>query len=95
MDTEKRRVQFPNGRPDFDTQPSRCTSVTSPRVVTERWNDWVARGAMVVTRKEQAEDTPGVLFELLRATIRFAPALAAEVAIAEPRLHREQSFGKR
>jgi hypothetical protein len=34
-----------------------------------------------------------VLFELLRATIRFAPALAAEVAIAEPRLDREQSFG--
>jgi hypothetical protein len=29
--TEKRAVQFPNGRTDFDAQPSRCTSVTSPR----------------------------------------------------------------
>jgi hypothetical protein len=61
--------------------------------LTERWNDWVGRGATVVTRKEQAEDSPGVLFELLRTTIRLTPALAAEVAIAEPRLHREQSDG--
>lgn len=29
------------------------------KTLNERWDDWVARGATVVTKKDQAEDTPG------------------------------------
>ncbi|MCG7597524.1 MAG: hypothetical protein U0Q47_09405 [Mycobacterium sp.] len=61
------------------------------KTLNERWDDWVARGATVVTKKDQAEDTPGILFELLRTDIRFTPGLTPAVAIAEPRLHREQT----
>ncbi len=61
--------------------------------LTERWEDWVARDATVVTRKDQGQDTSGVLFELLRTRIMLRPALTEAVAIAEPRLDRTQSAG--
>ncbi|OFJ51408.1 hypothetical protein BEL07_22820 [Mycolicibacterium grossiae] len=61
--------------------------------LTERWTVWVARDATVVTRKDQGQDTSGVLFELLRTRIMLRPALTEAVAIAEPRLNREQSAG--
>lgn len=59
--------------------------------LTGRWEDWVSRDATVVTRKDQSEDSPGIMFELLRTTIRLRPALTSLVAIAEPRLHREKT----
>jgi hypothetical protein len=57
----------------------------------QRWDDWVARDATVTTRKDQAEDTAGVSFELLRTRIVLRPALTPLVAIAEPRLEPVQS----
>lgn len=63
--------------------------------LSDRWKDWVVRDATVVTRKDQAQDTPGVNFELLRTHILLRPAVTAAVAIAEPRLERAQSVGSK
>ena len=63
-------------------------SITS---LTGRWQDWVARGATVATRKDQAQDSPGTRFELLRTHILLRPVMTAAVAIAEPRLDRANS----
>ena len=61
--------------------------------LTQRWNDWVDRDATVSTRKDQSEDTPGVLFEMLRTRVLLRPALTPVVSIAEPRISREHSAG--
>lgn len=53
---------------------------------TRRWEDWVHRDATLITRKNQAQDTPGVAFEFLWSTFRLRPALIPEVVIAELRL---------
>lgn len=63
-------------------------SITS---LTRRWQDWVARGTTVATRKDQAQDSPGTRFELLRTHILLRPVMTAAVAIAEPRLDRANS----
>jgi hypothetical protein len=67
-----------------------CESIPS---LTTRWNDWVARDATVTTRKDQAQDAPGIHFELLRTHLLLRPALTAAVAIAEPHLDRTHSVG--
>ncbi|MDZ4267121.1 MAG: hypothetical protein U1D00_15745 [Mycobacterium sp.] len=59
--------------------------------LTRRWQDWVSRGATVATRKDQAQDSPGTRFELLRTHILLRPVMTAAVAIAEPRLDRANS----
>lgn len=59
--------------------------------MTRRWQDWVSRGATVTTRKDQAQDSPGTRFELLRTHISLRPVMTAAVAIAEPRLDRASS----
>ncbi|MDY6869262.1 MAG: hypothetical protein SV966_01350 [Actinomycetota bacterium] len=61
--------------------------------LSDRWKDWVVRDATVVTRKDQAQGSPGVNFELLRTHILLRPAVTAAVAIAEPLLERSQSAG--
>lgn len=58
--------------------------------LSDRWKD-----VTVVTRKDQAQDAPGVNFELLRTHILLRPAVTAAVAIAEPRLERTQSVGSK
>lgn len=59
--------------------------------LTRRWQDWVSRGATVATRKDQAQDSPGTRFELLRTHILLRPVMTAAVAIAEPRLDHANS----
>jgi hypothetical protein len=59
----------------------------------DRWKGWVVRDATVCTRKDQSQDAPGVLFELLRTHIQLRPALIEAVAFAEPHLDRTRSAG--
>jgi hypothetical protein len=51
-----------------------------------RWLDWVERDATVRTRKDQSQDAPGVLYELLLSQVLLRPALIGTVVIAEPRV---------
>jgi hypothetical protein len=60
-------------------------------MLNQRWDDWVARNSIVTTRKDQAEDTASVSFELLRTRMVLRPAFTPLVAIAEPRLEPVQS----
>ena len=70
-----------------------CFPDESVATLTARWDDWVSRKATVITKKDHAEDTPGVRFDLLRTTIRIVPALCPVIVIAEPRLQRGNSAG--
>lgn len=56
----------------------------SINTLTQRWNDWVDRDATVSTRKDQSEDTPGVLFEMLRTRVLLRPALTPVVSGKSP-----------
>ncbi len=68
-----------------------CESMTSR---DERWHEWVARDATVRTRKDQSQDAPGILYEMLLSQVIPRPAAIGTVVIAEPRVQLPDDGGE-
>lgn len=60
----------------------------------QRWHDWVTRDATVRTRKDQSQDAPGVLYEMLLSQVILRPAAIGAVVIAEPRVQVPEGSGE-
>lgn len=66
----------------------------SMTALNKRWQDWVARDATVVTRKDQSLDAPGIQYEMLLSQVILRPAVIGAVVIAEPRLQIPEGGGE-
>jgi len=66
----------------------------SMTTLNTRWREWVERDATVRTRKDQAQDTSGINYEMLLSQVILRPAVIGAVVIAEPRLQMPEDGGE-